>query len=83
MSHRIVMHGNATPTARLMRNLSHGISQLACGSKKHHRDSTKTYYLLKTGSIIGLREWHKQNEPDYLVIGSLDGCQGTKERFNL
>jgi hypothetical protein len=77
-------NGNATPLHRLIRKISHGMSQLNyCNVTVHQKNAGKTFYLLKTGDILSLNEWNKQNKPDYIVSGSHTGCEGTKERYKL
>jgi hypothetical protein len=43
---------------------------------------TVTYYLVKkTLEIVNFRTWFQMNRPEYIVSGSLRGCQGHKERL--
>lgn len=81
---KISLGGNATPTARLIRCISHGMSQLKhCNTTPSQSKVGKTFYLLNSGEIIALNEWVRKNRPEYIVAGSHDGCIGTKQRFNL
>lgn len=81
---RINIGGNATPTARLIRCISHGMNQLTyCNTTPGQSNAGRTFYLLKNGEIIALNEWVRKNRPEYIVAGSHGGCVGTKQRYNL
>lgn len=42
-----------------------------------------TFYLLKNGDIVRYREWYQLGKPGYIVCGSREGCEGTRDRYNL
>lgn len=78
MIHKI---SNDTLKQRLVRNLSHGLSQLQMAGKEKKKTNAGTeYYLLKTGEIVSFREWYQMNKPNYVVSGSKEGCEGHKKR---
>ena len=80
----INLNGNSTPRQRLMRVMQHGLAQMRRSSSTIHQNNVgKTFYLLRTGEIITLRDWYKKEKPDYIVAGSYVGCVGTKKGRNL
>ena len=67
---------------RLVRNLSHGLHQLQIAGKEKKKISVGiTYYLTKKGEIVSFREWYQMGSPSYIVSGTLEGCEKSKERL--
>ena len=83
MSGDIYRNGNTSGVDKFRRNVQHGTYKLSiCNNKPSSCYIYKTYYLLKSGTIITKREWHIRNYPEYIVSGSREGCIGTKQRLN-
>jgi len=79
----VYLNSNTTPGRRLQRILDYGRRQVTIFGKTREPLDVKTYYLLKDGTILTLREWNILNKPNYVVSGSLRGCKGHAERNNI
>ena len=75
---------NDTLKMRLVRNLSHGLHQLQIAGKEKKKSTVGvTYYLINSGEIVTFREWYQMGSPNYIVSGTIEGCQKNKERLEI
>lgn len=73
---------NTRPTDKLKRALKFGQTQLA--TYKHAPIilvENRTFYLTKGKEIISVKEWIAYGRPDYVVMGTKKGCEGTLKRL--
>lgn len=84
MSH-VSLNSNTGPLRKLIRNFSHGLHnfELAQHHDKIVAAKLNTFYLLKNGDVVSHREWHQTGRPRYIVCGSREGCEGTRDRYKL
>lgn len=77
-------NSNTRLLTRLSKQLNHGLWAMT-NYKKDVSVGTGTgsYYLVKaTLQVLSFRDWYQAGRPDYIVHGSLKGCQGHRNRMS-
>jgi hypothetical protein len=68
--------GNITYLNKLSRNLNEGMRKMRrMQNQRKTYNQNLTYYLLRDGSVVSLREWRHLGNPIYIVAGSKNGCE--------